>query len=218
MDKQEYIELNTLLTKLRVICMKSMGEIDTNLNADNMRISRRMREENVSMIRSIDNIKRFMPLKREENSMSLYNMLFGTNEDTPVLLGIIEVNKEYFDRFRDVELTQAGEVIRVLTRLGGGNREDYKETWQKIRNHKLYIKDYDDDFDKTYAYIDFNVPEKYLEITRKMFKGEPESFENKFKKELEDMDKPGTKANENAEKIANIITNAIKDGNNFIGL
>lgn len=66
MDEQEYIELNTLLTKLRVICMKSMGEIDTNLNADNMRISRRMREENVSMIRSIDNIKRFMPLKIEE--------------------------------------------------------------------------------------------------------------------------------------------------------
>ena len=63
MDEQEYIELNTLLTKLRVICMKSMGEIDTNLNADNMRISRRIREENVSMIRSIDNIKRFMPLQ-----------------------------------------------------------------------------------------------------------------------------------------------------------
>lgn len=65
MDEQEYIELNTLLTKLRVICMKSMGEIDANLNTDNMRISRRMREENVSMIRSIDNIKRFMPLKME---------------------------------------------------------------------------------------------------------------------------------------------------------
>lgn len=66
MDEQEYIELNTLLTKLRVTCMKSMGEIDANLNEDNMRISRKIREENVSMIRSIDNIKRFMPLKIEE--------------------------------------------------------------------------------------------------------------------------------------------------------
>ena len=66
MEEQDYIELNTLLSKLRVICMKNMGEIDANLNADNMRISRRMREENVSMIRSIDNIKRFMPLKIEE--------------------------------------------------------------------------------------------------------------------------------------------------------
>lgn len=150
--------------------------------------------------------------------MSLYNMLFGTNEDASALLGMIEVNKEYFDRFRDVELTQAGEVIRVFTRLGGGNRDYYKKTWKKIQNHKLYIKDYDDDFDGTYAYIEFKVPEKFLETTKKMFKGDPESFENKFKKELEDMDKPGTKASENAEKIANIITNAIKDGNKFIGL
>ena len=45
MEEQDYIELNTLLSKLRVICMKNMGEIDANLNADNMRISRRMREE-----------------------------------------------------------------------------------------------------------------------------------------------------------------------------
>lgn len=150
--------------------------------------------------------------------MSLYNMLFGTNEDTPVLLGIIEVNKEYFTRFRDIELTKAGEVIRVFTRIGGEYRKVYKETWQKIRNHKLYIKDYDDSFDETYAYIEFSVPERFIETTRKMFKGEPESFENRFKKELEDMNKPGTKASENAEKIANIITNAIENGNNFIGL
>ena len=63
MEEQDYIELNTLLSKLRVICMKNMSKLDVNLNADNMRISRRMREENVSMIRSIDNIKRLMPLQ-----------------------------------------------------------------------------------------------------------------------------------------------------------
>ena len=63
MEEQDYIELNTLLTKLRVICMKNMGELDVNLYADNMRISRKIREENVSMIRSIDNIKRLMPLR-----------------------------------------------------------------------------------------------------------------------------------------------------------
>lgn len=66
MDEQDYIELNTLLTKLRIVCLKTIGEIDGNLNADNMRISRRTREENVRMVRSIDNIKRFMPLKIEE--------------------------------------------------------------------------------------------------------------------------------------------------------
>lgn len=63
MDEQEYIELNTLLTKLRVVCLKTMVEVDSNLNEDNMRISRKIRQENVSMVRSIDNIKRLMPLK-----------------------------------------------------------------------------------------------------------------------------------------------------------
>lgn len=150
--------------------------------------------------------------------MSLYNMLFGTNEDAPVLLEIIGSNKEYFARFRDIELIQKGEIIRAFTRIGGEYRKVYKETWQKIRNHKLYIKDYDDSFDETYAYIEFRVPEKSLETTKKMFNREPESFESRFKKELEDMDKPGTKASENAEKIANIITNAMENGNHFIEL
>ena len=72
MEEQDYVELNTLLTKLRVICMKSIGELDTNLNPDNIRILRKMREENVSMIRSIDNIKRLMPLKIEEGENKKY--------------------------------------------------------------------------------------------------------------------------------------------------
>ncbi len=63
MDEQEYIELNTLLTKLRVVCLKTMIEIDANMNEDNMRISRKIRQENVSMVRSIDRIKRLMPLR-----------------------------------------------------------------------------------------------------------------------------------------------------------
>lgn len=63
MEEQDYIELNTLLTKLRVVCLKTMIEIDANMNEDNMRISRKIRQENVSMVRSIDRIKRLMPLR-----------------------------------------------------------------------------------------------------------------------------------------------------------
>lgn len=119
--------------------------------------------------------------------MSLYNSLFGENKEAPVLLGMIRVNKEYFDRYRDVELIQDGTKIRVFTRLGGGNRANYEETWNKIRNHELYIKDYDDDFDCTYAYIEYNIPEEFKETAKKMFTGEPVSFSDKFNKELEEM-------------------------------
>lgn len=143
--------------------------------------------------------------------MSLYNMLFGINEEMPVLLGMIGVNTEYFDRFRDVDLIEDGTKIRVMTRLGGGNREGYEDTWEKIRNHELYITDYDDDFDCTYAFIEFKIPEKFKNTAKKMFKGEPISFSERFNKELEEMNKPGTDAYKKAEKIAEQFANAINN-------
>lgn len=147
--------------------------------------------------------------------MSLYNTLFGENEESPVLLGMIGVNKEYFDRYRDVELIHGGTRIQVFTRLGGGNRPDYKETWDKIRKHDLYIKDYDDDFDCTYAYIEYNIPDEFKETAKKMFKGEPATFKEKFEKELEDMNEEGTEAYKKAEEIAKKIISVVentKDG------
>jgi formyltetrahydrofolate synthetase len=145
-------------------------------------------------------------------------MLFGINDEAPVLLGMIGVNMEYFDRFRDVELIEDGTKIRVFTRLGGGNRDGYEKTWNKIQNHKLYIKDYDDDFDCTYAYIEYSVPDKFKETAKKMFKGEPVSFSDKFKKELEEMDKPGTEAYKKSEKIAKQIAEGLENGNHIITL
>ena len=148
--------------------------------------------------------------------MSIYNTMFGTNEDAAVLLGMIEVNKEYFARFRDVELTNSGNTIRVFTRLGGGNREEYQSEWEKIRKHKLYIKDYDDSFDETYAYIEFKVQDKYKETAKKMFKNEPKSFEDKFRQQLEEMQIPGTKAYEQAGILAKQIADGIESGNGGI--
>lgn len=145
--------------------------------------------------------------------MSLYNILFGVNEEAPVLLGMIGTNKEYFSRFRDVELINNGTIIRVFTRTGGRNREDYQENWEKIRKHELYVKDYDDGFDETYAYIEFNILEKYKETAQKMFKGEPTSFEDKFIKEIEEMDKPGTKAYKRADVIAKQIADGLESEN-----
>ena len=146
--------------------------------------------------------------------MSLYNMLFGINEEAPVLLGMIGVNKEYFDRFRDIELIEGGTKIRVFTRLGGGNRKNYTKTWEKIKKHELYIKDYDDDFDCTYAYIEYGIPEKFEKTTKKMFKHEPIQFKDKFMKEINEMDIEGTKAYKNAEKIIEKFKEALEDSDN----
>lgn len=147
--------------------------------------------------------------------MSLYYNLFGVNEDTPILLGMIGVNIKYFARFRDVFLCNGGKNIRVYTRSGGQNREVFKDNWKTIIHNPLYAGDYDDGFDDTYAYIEFNIPEKYKDTAKKMFKEEPINVGEKFKNECKEMQKIGTpaynRANEIAKKIMDKLENS-KDG------
>lgn len=79
MEEQDYIELNTLLAKLRVVCLKNITELDQRLlnsNPDNSayeQINRRERERNINLVRNIDNIRRQMPLKVGEETISLVN-------------------------------------------------------------------------------------------------------------------------------------------------
>ena len=71
MEEQDYIELNTLLSKLRVVCLKNTVEIDKKICENNMIISRKERERNINLVRNIDNIRRQMPLKVGEGTISL---------------------------------------------------------------------------------------------------------------------------------------------------
>lgn len=92
--------------------------------------------------------------------MSLYNQIFGYNEYTPVLLGILGLESSAFGRYRDIsaKLDEEGNIyIVVLTRCGGGNRDEYQETIDKLKKHDWYFKDYDESFDSTYACIEFKV-------------------------------------------------------------
>ncbi len=60
MDEQDYIELNTLLAKLRVVCFYKIG---------NPKTSTPDRERNYRLVRNIDNIRRQMPLKIEDGTI-----------------------------------------------------------------------------------------------------------------------------------------------------
>ncbi len=141
--------------------------------------------------------------------MSLYNSLFGVNANSIEILSLIGLKQDFFARFRDVDLINKGETVRVFTRTGGGNREDYEDNWQEIRENSNYIADYDDDFDNTYAYIEFKVPADKLEKAKALFAGEPESFEDKFIKSMEDMNNPNSKSYKVAENIAKQISEGI---------
>ena len=71
-------------------------------------------------------------------------------------------------RFRDIHLSTGdersldrGPRIVLFTRNGGGNRESYFYVFDILRAHPNYLRDYDDDFDSTYASIEFSIPEKF---------------------------------------------------------
>lgn len=142
--------------------------------------------------------------------MSLYNYLFGANENKEEILKMIDINDErVFDRFRDIEIIENGTIIRALTRTGGGNREDYQENWAKIKELPYYIQDYDDEFDETYAYIEFRVPGEHIERAKQLNNENPQNIETKFKNEITDMGKEGSEASKRANKIAEQIMDAL---------
>ena len=102
----------------------------------------------------------------------LYNLVFGENDKSDILLRAIGLSKSDFYRYRDAYLSE-DRNIAVYTRGGGGNRECYCDgvddnheescvvpIQNKLRESPYYIRDEDDNFDNTYATFYFKVPEK----------------------------------------------------------
>lgn len=151
--------------------------------------------------------------------MSLYNRLFGETEESEVMLGFIGVNKGMFMRYRDAYLNPEGTIVTVVTRTGGNNRKDYRQSFTDARKNENYIRDFDDDFDSTYCYFEFKVPEKYLEVAKKMApENERLSVGAMFKQEVEEAQIPGSPAFKRQQEIAEAIFNAMESGDHFITL
>lgn len=148
--------------------------------------------------------------------MSFYNFLNGENKDAVVLLGTLGLTRNSFQRYRDVHLNADGTKIIVYTRLGGQNRKDYKQTITNIKRHPNYLKDYDDEFDNTYAYFEFSIPDKYKDMCKKISTGkDPETIRELTMRHSKRMNIPGTDEHEKAERITKMILDAIEndDGN-----
>jgi len=126
--------------------------------------------------------------------MSLYNILFGRNPYSKLLLSMLDLTESDIGRFRDAFVTEG--KIAIYTRLGGGNRkcwcesEDehlaggcYQPNIKRLQEHPNYLYDEDDDYDCTYATFYFSFPEKYSEILEKMDIGKfdpDERWQNKL--------------------------------------
>jgi hypothetical protein len=142
--------------------------------------------------------------KPKVKKMSLYSTLHGKNELSPILLAVLNIDqpdsKWKSGRFRDIYLNEDGTKIILYTRNGGGNREHYYDgigeepegkechctgciITNDLPKHPNYIRDWDDDFDCTYAYIEFSVPKEHEELCKSLATGKkPETISEKFEK------------------------------------
>lgn len=93
--------------------------------------------------------------------MNLYNQLHGENPDADKLLAILNLERSDFPRYRDIWLPADGTKIIVTTRHGGPNRQYFQRVLKAISQYSTYIRDYDDDYDDTYAYIEFSIPSRH---------------------------------------------------------
>lgn len=123
--------------------------------------------------------------------MSLYNMLFGMNPMSDTFLAMLNLDRRTVGRFRDCFIDHDGDqlILAIFTRNGGGNRDhwsDEKESGMEcgccgcvithnLPKHPLYIRDFDDDFDSTYATVLFKVPEKYVQFIKDLDELNPDT-------------------------------------------
>ena len=102
--------------------------------------------------------------------MSLYNMVNGVNPATFYVLPMLGRHPDEYPRFRDCHINKEKQ-IEVLTRVGGGNRnEGYGE--EELYKDPNFVKTFDADWDSTYGIYVFNVPEQWKDDFERILKGE----------------------------------------------
>lgn len=105
--------------------------------------------------------------------MSLYNMLHGVGGNARIGLAMLDIGPADTGRFRDCWIEPGGKAISVFTRNGGGNRESYEAETERLRGHPCFVKDFDDDWDCTYATYVFKVPDSYKDLAERLSPEEP---------------------------------------------
>ena len=158
--------------------------------------------------------------------MSLYNMMNKTTPFTYFVLPLLGKHPEEYPRFRDCFLEkrkwkltkdqfpivapEKGDStlnIFIFTRVGGGNRESYEKEIKEMQNQKGYIRDFDDDFDCTYATFVFKVPREFKNDVELINKGKLKETSEKYKKYIINFWKEKSKVKDFYKKIEECFIN-----------
>jgi|SRR5688500_3132926 len=104
--------------------------------------------------------------------MTMYEMLFpGANPQLAENV-LSKLGLPRHVRTRDVWIEPGSDgdpILRILTRVGGGNRRDYSEQIAKLQAHPQYLFDHDEAaWDRTYASFYFRIPDFLPKFTADM--------------------------------------------------
>ena len=119
----------------------------------------------IKIINNIDDFERMIDGDRLNESLfnkhlkEKYTLI--KHEDDDKILKRIGLKKTDFGRFRDIWLNESEDIIQVKCRTGGMNRPLEKHN---IYKNEYFRKTYDWDFDNTYAFYVFALPDKENDI------------------------------------------------------
>lgn len=169
--------------------------------------------------------------------MSLYNMLFGVNPLSGIVLESLGLTPTDVPRFRDAYYDAELNRLVIYTRTGGGNREYYDSKYSRLESLSGYagedpsdedlagpynddlrdivgfMYDEDDDFDCTYAYFYFAVPvafEPIFDTMRDLGAGKDLNPTERFQKMIVDLQKGNVNEDtDRALKVGQVIFDQI---------
>ena len=96
---------------------------------------------------------------------SMFNAVAGFSPTAQTALILLDIfSKTQLEaevpRFRDAFIDPDKMVVVLMTRTGGGNRAEYAEANEALTKRPGFIRDYDDDFDSTFAYWEYELNEE----------------------------------------------------------
>lgn len=117
--------------------------------------------------------------------MSLYNMVNGFNPACVLLMPMLGRKEGDYPRFRDCFVSEDGQNIVIYTRVGGGNRDcGFGE--EELYKDENFIRTWDDEFDSTYGYYEFLVPEQWKNDFDLILMGKLQEVSNEYRNYLKE--------------------------------
>jgi hypothetical protein len=105
-----------------------------------------------------------------------YNILLGYHPKAQQLMAALDIAPSFIRRFRDCFPQRRPDGVlelHVLTRIGGGNRVQHEDVSVALRRHPLYLDDYDEPYDTTYATFIFACPSAIAENLQRESEADP---------------------------------------------